>query len=87
MARMDKDVQIKKVEWDGPSQLRFPLGTRVECHFFEPENWKAGKVVRHFFVAPGSQGAGDICRYLVMGDDGGEMWAPSDNDECIRQEI
>ena len=88
MARVDEDFQIKKVEWDGPSQLRFPLGTRVECYFSEPEDiWKAGKVVRHFYLAPESRSAGDICRYLVMGDDGGEMWAPMDHDECIRQEI
>ena len=65
-------------------ELRFPVGTRVECNCGV---WKAGTIVRHFYTQP-TFGEGKCVPYQVRLDEGGRLiFAPQDKDDVIRRLI
>ena len=62
------------------TQLRFPVGTRVECNCGQ---WKAGTVVKHFYTQS-SFPEGMCVPYQVKLDDGKLIFAPKDVDGVVR---
>lgn len=62
------------------TQLRFPVGTRVECNC---GSWKAGTVIKHFYTQS-SFAEGMCVPYQVKLDDGKLIFAPQDKDGVIR---
>ena len=63
-------------------QLRFPVGTRVECNC---GTWKAGTIVAHFYTQP-DFGAGKCVPYQVRLDEGDRLiFAPNDDDVVVRR--
>jgi hypothetical protein len=62
------------------TQLRFPIGSRVECNCGE---WKPGTVVKHFY-RQSSFAEGMCAPYQVRLDDGKLIFAPSDCDRVVR---
>jgi len=64
--------------------LRFPVGTRVECLVGRRDLWMAGTVVGHFYVQ--SRIPEGMCvPYLVDLDNGRRIFAPCDDDRVIRR--
>uniref|UniRef100_A0A7S3WBT5 Uncharacterized protein n=1 Tax=Emiliania huxleyi TaxID=2903 RepID=A0A7S3WBT5_EMIHU len=61
-------------------QLRFPVGTRVECNCGV---WKAGTIVRHFYTQRDFDD-GKCVPYQVRLDDGKLIFAPNDEDSVVR---
>ena len=61
-------------------QLRFPIGTRVECNCGA---WKAGTIVRHFYTQS-TFGEDKCVPYQVQLDEGRLIFAPKDEDEVVR---
>lgn len=62
------------------TQLRFPVGTRVECNCGQ---WKAGTIVKHFYTQS-SFAEGMCVPYQVKLDDGKLIFAPQDKDGVVR---
>ena len=62
------------------TQLRFPVGTRVECNCGQ---WKAGPIVKHFYTQS-SFAEGMCVPYQVKLDDGKLIFAPQDKDGVVR---
>ena len=63
-------------------QLRFPVGTRVECNC---GTWKAGTIVAHFYTQP-DFGRGKCVPYQVRLDEGDRLiFAPNDEDVVVRR--
>lgn len=68
---------------DGPSDttLRFQVGDRVECNV---DTWAAGVVVKQWYSEPG-WAEGQTVPYQVKLDCGMTIFAPSDDDQCVRR--
>ena len=63
-------------------QLRFPVGTRVECNC---GTWKDGTIVAHFYTQP-DFGRGKCVPYQVRLDEGDRLiFAPNDDDVVVRR--
>jgi hypothetical protein len=63
--------------------LRFAVGDRVKCQCGE---WVPGRVVRLLYDGPEIENPGwDYAPYQVKLDDGRLVYAPSDDDETIRE--
>ena len=60
--------------------LRFSLGTRVECR--AADAWRPGTIVQHFYTQASFQGR--YAPYQIRLDDGRLIYAPKDEDTCIR---
>jgi len=61
--------------------LRFPVGTRVECNC---GRWRSGTVVAHWYRDP-QWPAGKTAPYQIKLDHGPTIFAPSDDNKCIRK--
>eukprot|EP00440_Ansanella_granifera_P024586 gb/GFBE01026700.1/.p1 GENE.gb/GFBE01026700.1/~~gb/GFBE01026700.1/.p1 ORF type:complete len:488 (+),score=136.63 gb/GFBE01026700.1/:1-1464(+) len=61
--------------------LRFEVGSRVECN---THGWEAGTVVRHWYHDPGWP-KNKVVPYQVKLDHGPTIFAPADDDRCIRK--
>ena len=64
------------------TNLRFPIGTRVECN---TGDWVAGTVVKQFYVEKSRFAQGMCVPYQVKLDDGRVIFAPYDRDNIIRR--
>jgi len=62
---------------------RFAVGERVECNV---DSWMLGEVVRHWYREPGWP-EGQVVPYQVKLDSGMTIFAPFDEDECIRKAV
>ncbi|CAK0859428.1 unnamed protein product [Prorocentrum cordatum] len=60
--------------------LRFAVGARVECNCGD---WLLGVVVRHWYTEPGWP-EDEVTPYQVKLDNGSTIYAPADEDDCIR---
>ena len=69
-------------ERDDSAQLRFPVGTRVECLTSWPNGWSTGVVVAHNYRA--EQWKTKVVPYQVKLTDEQLIYAPFDDDVCIR---
>lgn len=67
------------------TELRFPVGTRVECCVSRgPAGWAPGTVVAHWYRAP-SWPTGQFAPYQIKLDEHDSLiFAPQDRDNCIR---
>jgi len=63
------------------AELRFAVGERVECNV---DGWTLGVVVRHWYREPGWP-EGQVVPYQVKLDAGMTIYAPFDEDGCIRK--
>ena len=67
--------------------LRFPLRSSVECYLGDEEGWVKGTVVALYHREP-SWEAGRWAPYQIRltggADEGALMWAPVDEDSCVR---
>jgi len=63
------------------TQLRFPLGERVECNI---GSWTPGTVVKLFYTQK-SFPAGKYAPYQIRLDDGRLIYSPADEDRVIRK--
>merc|ERR1719446_243253 len=70
--RLEHDTQALAKSVDG--QLRFPIGTRVECNC---AGWHAGTVVAHWW-RDASWPAGKVVPYQVKVDNGPTIFVPMD---------
>ena len=66
-------------------ELRFPVGTRVECCIARgPDGWAPGTVVGHWYRAP-QWPTGQFAPYQIKLDETDALiFAPQDQDNCIR---
>ena len=66
-------------------ELRFPVGTRVECCISKgPDGWVPGEVVMHWYRAA-SWPTGQFAPYQIKLEESGNLiFAPQDSDHCIR---
>lgn len=62
-------------------ELRFAVGDRVECNM---DGWALGVVVRHWYHEP-SWPPGQVVPYQVKLDSGMTIFAPYDEEQCIRK--
>ncbi len=62
--------------------LRFAVGARVECRISD-DTWVPGRVVALHYQEPG-MGPTTFAPYQVELDDGRLIYAPEDDDKCIR---
>jgi len=65
------------------TQLRFPLGERVECNI---GSWTPGTVVKLFYTQK-SFPAGKYAPYQIRLDDGRLIYSPADEDRVIRKVV
>jgi hypothetical protein len=80
------------VEWppvDGPEelpQLRFELGTKVECRIGPDAetDWGPGTVIELWY-RESSWPPGSFAPYKIKLDDGRDIFAPGDMDQVIRK--
>lgn len=63
-------------------QLRFDVGTRVECNTGE---WRAGTVVKQWYRDPHWPDHKKAVPYQIKLDYGPTIFAPADDDRCIRR--
>lgn len=63
------------------AELRFSIGTRVECNCGE---WKAGTVVKQWYREPGWPATKQV-PYQIKLDYGPTIFAPADDNQCIRK--
>ena len=64
--------------WKG---WRFPVGSKVECYTGE---WSPGTVVAHDY-RDADWPANETAPYQIQMENGGLIFAPADEDECIRR--
>ena len=62
--------------------LRFAIGARVEC-LISDDTWVPGRVIKLHYHESGFE-PGYFAPYQIELDDGGLIYAPDDDDECIR---
>ena len=76
----------QEAEWPRRPELRFPVGTRVECRIgpHPVRGWAPGTVIAHFYSEP-SWPMGASAPYQIELDDGRKIYAPQDTDNVIRQ--
>jgi len=66
-------------------ELRFPVGTRVQCRTSQGEDgWTLGSVAKHWYREE-RWPAGRIAPYQIKLDDGKMIFAPLDDDRVIRE--
>lgn len=63
--------------------LRYAVGTRVECN---TGHWMAGTVVGHWWRDPNWE-QGRVVPYQIKLDQGPTIFAPTDDDRCIREVV
>lgn len=77
--------ELPSITSDG-TKLRYEIGRAVECRL-GPDEWGRGTVVGHFYREDDwPEGQKAPYQVLLEGDDltARTVWAPADNDECIR---
>ena len=62
--------------------LRFAVGARVECA--RGDTWAPGRVIKLHYHEAGFE-PGFFAPYQIELDDGGLIYAPDDDDNCIRE--
>jgi hypothetical protein len=67
-------------------ELRFPVGTRVECCISKgPDGWVPGVVMMHWYRAA-SWPTGQFAPYQIKLEESGNLiFAPQDRDNCVRK--
>ena len=65
-----------------PPQASFPVGARVEC-LISDDTWVPGRVIKLHYHESGFE-PGYFAPYQIELDDGKLIYAPDDDDECIR---
>ena len=92
-ARLPQYVVRSEPALDAPTVaiegLRFEVGRTVECRM-GLEEWARGQVVGHFYREEDwPEGQKAPYQVLLEGDDmtARTVWAPADNDECIRAAV
>ena len=72
---------VKKVRGE---VLRFDVGDRVECQVGD-DTWKTGEVVKLWYRDDDTFEDGYVVPYQVLLDDGDLIFAPTDEEYCIRK--
>jgi hypothetical protein len=77
----------EEAHWPRRPELRFPVGTRVECRVgaHPVKGWAPGQIIAHFYSEP-SWPANMFAPYQIRLDDGRLIFAPQDINEVIRAE-
>mmetsp|Transcript_2137 Transcript_2137/g.2468 ORF Transcript_2137/g.2468 Transcript_2137/m.2468 type:complete len:114 (-) Transcript_2137:22-363(-) len=66
-------------------ELRFPLGTRVQCRTGQGEDgWSSGTVIKHWYREQ-KWPAERFAPYQIQLDDNRRIFAPLDDDRVIRK--
>jgi hypothetical protein len=86
---LEKWFRGEEAEWppeeepaDQNVELRFVIGTRVECRIGADE-WAPGKVAEVWYREP-NWPKGSFAPYKIHLEDGREIFAPADMDQIIR---
>ena len=75
------ELQGKLLSFD--VSLRFAVGARVECAR-GGDTWAPGRVIKLHYHEEGFE-PGFFAPYQIELDDGGLIYAPDDDDNCIRE--
>ena len=76
----------QKVRWPREPELRFTLGTRVQCRIGPDPvtGWASGRVVALHYSEP-NWPPGQVAPYQIWLHDGRLIFAPADTDQLIRE--
>ena len=87
----DEEMSAYRAQWAdeeagfqadmGP--FRFEVGARVECNLGGPDGWVDGEVIRQYYREP-EWPPERWTPYQVRLSNGDLIWAPADDDQCIR---
>lgn len=83
----DKEMHDYRTKWADsyaePPPFRFDVGARVECYRGEGDAWCRGTVVAHHYREP-DWPLEAWAPYQIELDDGFLIFAPADDERCIR---